>query len=538
MQRRVLYCYFMSKEIIINATLNEVQAAITENGELLELFTEAPGMERLVGSVYIGTVQRIMQGMNAAFVNIGLPQDAFLHFSDIDSSLEDSFITEEEDEEDEVVAKEPKKKKKNSAEKKRMPIFRTKRSGTISINLQPKQPVIVQIVREAYSTKGVRVTTKVSLPGRYVVLMPFESAIGVSRKIQSSSERRRLRALVKSMLPSGLGCIIRTAAEGKTDADLRRDWDNLLEQWKEIEQNVATARPPALLYKDKNLAGSVIRDLFTQDVVRVAVDSKKFYNEITGYLRWMSPELADKVELYTGKRSIFHHFQIDRAMANAFARKVMLPGGGSIVIDQTEALCVVDVNSGRALTEREQEKNAVIANLEAVKAVCQQLRLRDIGGIIIIDFIDMAEDGNRKKVYDEMRRELNRDRAKTIIYPITQLGLMQMTRQRVRQNIAERISDTCPACNGVGRVPSLALVIGSLDRWLRNFKALNYDFSIMLMVSPSLAEYLYEGSFSRISRLMLRHFIRIKVQQNTALRPNEFRFISLRQHKDITQEYL
>ena len=530
----------MSKEIIINAPLNEVQVAITENGELTELFTEAPDMVRLVGNVYIGTVQRILQGMNAAFVNIGLHQDAFLHFSDIDSSLEDSFITEEdeeEDEEDEAAAVALRKKKKPRG-RKPMPVFRTKRSGTISINLQPKQTVIVQVVREAYSTKGVRVTTKVSLPGRYVVLMPFESAIGVSRKIQSSKERRRLRSLAKSILPAGLGCIIRTAAEDKTDVELRRDWDHLLEQWKEIERNVAVARPPALLYQDKNLAGSVIRDLFTQDVSRVAVDSRKFYNEITDYLKWMSPELAGKVELYTGRRSIFHHFRLDRAIADTFARKVMLPGGGSIVIDQTEALCVVDVNSGRALTEREQEKNAVIANLEAVKAVCTQLRLRDIGGMVIIDFIDMNEESNRKRIYDEMRRELFRDRAKTIIYPITQLGLMQMTRQRIRQNIAERISDPCPTCGGVGRVPSQSLVIGALDRWLRNFKARNHDFSIMLMVSPSLAEFLFEGSFSRITRLMLKHFIRIKVEQHANMRPNEFRFISLQLHKDVTQEYL
>lgn len=534
----------MKKEIIINSTLNEVQIAITENGELAELFTEAPDKERLVGNVYIGTVQRIMQGMNATFVNIGLGQDAFLHFSDVDSSLEDSFITEDDEEDDEETPQEAatnvalRKKMKSSRGKKPMPTFRTKRSGTVGINLQPKQTVIVQVVREAYSSKGVRVTTKVALPGRYVVLMPFESMIGVSRKIQSVRERKRLRNLAKSILPPGLGCIIRTAAEDKTDVELRRDWDHLLEQWKEIERNVATARPPSLLYKDKNLAGSVIRDLFTQDVVRVALDSKKLYDETTEYLRWMSPELAEKVEYYTGKKSIFHHFRLDRAISDTFARKVMLPGGGSIVIDQTEALCVVDVNSGRALTEREQEKNAFIANMEAVHAVCMQLRLRDIGGMVIIDFIDMVEESNRKKIYDEMRRELNRDRAKTIIYPITQLGLMQMTRQRIRQNISERISDPCPTCNGVGRVPSQALLIGTLDRWLRNFKAQNYDFTIMLMVSPSLAEFLYEGSFSRISRLMLRHFIRIKVQQNSAMRPNEFRFISLQQHKDITQEYL
>ena len=276
---------------------------------------------------------------------------------------------------------------------------------------------------------------------------------------------------------------------------MRRDWDNLLEQWNEIELNVRNAtKPPALLYRDKNITGSVIRDLFTSDVLRVVVDSKKLYNEIVSYLKWASPELSEKVFFYEGKKAIFEYFNIEKTIASTYARKVNMNGGGSIVLDQTEALFVIDVNSGRSTNEQEQEKIALRTNLDAVKVVAQQLRLRDVGGIIVVDFIDMQQEDNRKRVWNEMRRELSKDRAKTVCYPITQLGLMQLTRQRIRQNITERLSDACPTCSGVGRVQSPSLILATIERWLRNFRVSTREFGVQIVVHPTVAEYLLEGS--------------------------------------------
>ena len=618
------YLIDMRKEIVIASSLNETRIAITENGELSELFVEVPDKERYVGNVYMGRVEKIIQGMNAAFIDIGLPQGAFLHFSDVDSSLEESFFTEDEDDDDtskdvldqphesfikidysepsslfvppsdiaeadlsellsallmqptvgkpagynEILAKElleqneieseqahstinasmsdsaaialrlKKMPPKQNVNAKPLPTFSTKRSGLISINLQPKQTIIVQVVREGYSSKGVRVTTKVALPGRYMVLLPFDNLIGVSRKIGSVKERKRLRQLAKSLIQPGIGCIVRTAAEDKTDQELSRDWAALVEQWKEMENNVKIAKAPSLLYKDKNITGSVIRDLFTEEVERVVIDSPKLYKEITSYLHWVAPELSAKVEMYQGRKALFDYFKLEKSIQETYARKVYLPSGGSIVIDQTEAMHVVDVNSGRSTSEHEQEKSAFRNNMEALKAVAKQLRLRDIGGMIIIDFIDMMLEENRKKLYNEMRRELSKDRAKTVVYPITQLGLLQITRQRIRQAISERLTDTCNVCDGAGRIRSRSVILHSIERWLTSFRAQNLDFSVELIVHPSMAEYLTEGAISRLSKLMIKHFVKIKLDINDNINPDEFTFVSTRTFRDITSDYL
>ena len=610
----------MKKEILISSTLNETRIAITENGELAELFVEVPDKERYVGNVYMGKVEKIIQGMNAAFVDIGLPQGAFLHFSDVDASLEETVSMDDDDDDiipqekqsngfikmdfappgaisippsdtidadlqeilasilkkptvgmplgyheymmqqseempelvtDTVVEQEnnpmsdaaaialrlKKMPEKNSGAKP-LPTFSTKRSGTISINLQPKQTIIVQVVREGYSSKGVRVTTKVGLPGRYMVLLPFENLVGVSRKIPSLKERKRLRQISKTFVPPGIGCIIRTAAEDKSEAELSRDWAALMEQWREMEQNVITAKPPSLLYRDKSLTGSVIRDLFTEDVQRVVFDSPKLYKEIMQYLQVVAPDLQSKIALYEGRKPLFDYFRLERSIHETSARIVQLPSGGSIVIDQTEALHVVDVNSGRSTGEHEQEKVAFKTNMEALKAVAKQLRLRDIGGMIIIDFIDMQLEENRKKIFNEMRKELSRDRAKTVVYPITQLGLLQITRQRIRQAISERLSDKCPTCEGAGRILSKSVVFQEIERWIRIFRGQNLDFSVELHLHPSLAAYLTEGSLSRLSKLMIKYFIRIRLELHEEFAPDEFRFISTKTYSDITSDYL
>lgn len=547
----------MKKNIIINAALNEIRIAITESGELAELFIEYPEKERSIGSVYLGRVNKVVQGINAAFVDIGAGHDAFLHFSDIDESLE-NFITEEDDEDepapkikgafddaDKLDAKAAadhsavalRKIKPEETNDKNKATFSTKKLGRIQINLKPKQLVIVQITREAYADKGVKVTTKIAIPGRYVVLLPFENIVGVSKKLSTFQERKRLRRLARKHLPEGFGCIIRTAAAGKSETELRKDWESLLETWFEIEAKVRKTNKPTLLYQDLHLAKSVARDLLTTEVDKLYVDSRKLAGELISYLKWSSPAMANKVEHYKGKKPIFEEFGIERALESTYKRKVPLPSGGSLVFDQTEAMNVVDVNSGRSFSDQKQGKNALLTNLEAAKEIARQIRLRDLAGIIIIDFIDMGIDNYNRKLFSEMKKELSKDRAKTVSYPLTQLTLMQITRQRINQNIQEKTSETCPTCGGSGRIPSKSAIINSVERWLKNFRAHSKEYRLRLVLHPRIAEFFTDGAISRLTKLMLKYFVKIKLVQDENVRIDEFKFFSEKREKEITNDY-
>lgn len=560
----------MKKEIIIHSAINEVRVAITEDGELAEYFIELPNKERYIGSIYNGKVSKILQGINAAFIDIGLNQDAFLHFSDVDENLELNVITEEDDDESldleepsviesvtdteaitetetevkeaEPVQKENLKNKKNYKSSKnnknnKLAKFKTKRSGEVTINLKEGQWVLVQIVREAYANKGVKVTSKIAIPGRYVVFLPKDELVGVSRKISSYQERRRLRTTAKKFLPKGAGCIIRTAARGKTEDELKRDWEELLIIWAEIENKMKFQTKPGNVYMDMQLANSIVRDLFTPNVQKVVLDSKKLYKELNTYIKRVSPHLENRVELYTGKAGIFEEYGIDRELAKTYKRRVSLPSGGDIMIEHTEAMTVIDVNSGKG-SDRDQERNALKTNMEAVKETAKQIRLRDLGGMIIIDFIDMIDEANRKKLFLEMKKELARDRAKTVVYPVTQLGLIQITRQRINQNIVEKLTESCPMCKGSGRITSKAVLINEIDRWLKNFRRSSTEFRLILQVHPNMADYITNGTISVISKLMIKYFARIKVQQSDSVGVDQYRFYSVRQQKDITSDYL
>lgn len=528
------------KEIIINASINEVRVAITENRELAEFFIELQDKERIVGNIYLGKVKRIVQGLNAAFVDVGQRHDAFLHFSDLDESLEKTVIVDETDDDDEpptVTRSNVALRKVNPIKnKKNLASFYTKKTGEFKINLKEGQDVIVQVTREAYHNKGVKVTSKIAVPGQYVVLLPFDKMIGISKKIQQYPERKRLRQMTRNVLPEGFGCIIRTAAQGKSEDELQRDWDNLFEKWNEIVSNIEKYDSPYLVYQDMSLASSIIRDLFTKDVQRVVIDSKKLYKETTAYLKWASPHLVEKIEYHGEKRHIFERFGIDKSLATTYLRKVFLPSGGSIVIDHTEAMTVIDVNSGRS-TENIQEKNSLKTNIEAAREIAKQLRFRDLGGIIVIDFIDMQFENNRKKIFFEMKNELANDRAKTVVYPVTQLGLIQITRQRINQNIAEKISEECPMCHGIGRVTSKEVLLNSIERWLKKFRAGSSEFRIILHVHPKIAAFLTEGHISKLSKLMMKYFVKIKLQQSDHIPIDQYKFFSVRYQKFITNDF-
>ncbi len=559
----------MKKEIIINSAINDTRIAITEDGELAEYLIELPNKERFVGNIYYGKVNKIVQGLNAAFIDLGLNQDAFLHFSDVDDS-DQSFITEEDDSElidenlnetnnqtlsdeytdgninqqvedmqgstEQSILSDDTKISSSSNNTNNTHTFKTKKSGEVKINLQEGKMLLVQVTREAYAKKGMKVTSKIAIPGRYMVLLPFEKMLGVSKKIASYQERKRLRTIAKNFLPQGAGCIIRTASKGQTEEELKNDWLELLEVWNEIEAKYKAMTKQGLVYQDMQLTASVIRDLFTANVQKVVTDSKKLYKEIIQYLKRVSPQLVGKVELYDGYHGIFEDYGIEKELNKTNRKRINLHSGGDIVIEYTEAMTVIDVNSGKS-SDKEQEKISYKTNIEAAKEVAKQIRLRDLGGMILVDFIDMGDDQNKKRLFFEMKKYISRDRAKTVVYPLTQLSIMQITRQRINQNISEKVTELCSVCHGTGRITSKQVIVNDIERWLKNFKKSSNEFRLVLSLHPNIAEYITQDTFSILSKLMIKYFVRIKLQQSDLLALDNFKFFSIRQQKDITAEY-
>ncbi len=546
----------MKKEIVINSTANEHRIAILEDGKLAELFVETPGKERMVGDIYLGKVAKVMPGIRAAFIDIGLQQDAFLHFSDIGSSLSEynALFEDEDDDEHEPLSD----SRSASAASGESPstgvpvpaaVHDSRRSGPSNgdnerhhrtdreVNIRKGQDILVQITKEPVGKKGVRVTSEISLPGRFLVLLPFDGKVGVSKKLADFKEKRRLRRVVRPILPPGFGAIIRTVAEGKEDNLIKQDLEELLRVWSNIEKAVKIEKPPALVYKDMTTTSSVIRDLFGDRVERVGVDDKKLFKEIKAYVQWMSPDMLDRLEYYKGKEPIFDKYGVEKDIQTLMSKKVWLKSGGYIFIEKTEAMTVIDVNSGRYAAKREQELNSLRTDLEAAREMTRQLRLRDIGGIIVVDFIDLEDEKNKKKVYDEVKKELKRDRAKATVLPLTEFGLMQITRQRIRQNVQMSFSDACPTCGGTGLVQSKTTTLNQIERWIRRFKSESREFRLQLRVNPNNASYLTQGTISRLTRIMFKFFVKVKVVPDQTLAMDDFRFISVKQDKDITEQY-
>ncbi len=527
----------MKKEILINSVGNEIRIAITEEAKLAELFVETPEKERMVGDIYFGKVAKVMPGIQAAFIDIGLPQDAFLHFSDI-SDVQDEYnaMLDDEDEDDDVDEQEGNGVAVASAKPKTDRKPREERRK--QVNLQKGQEIIVQVTKEPVGKKGVRVTSQVSLPGRFLVLLPFDGKVGISKKISSFKERRRLRRLVRSILPQGFGVIVRTNAENQDEKLFLNDLESLLESWREIEKSAKEEQPPSLIYKDMATTSSVIRDLFSDQVSRVVTDDKRLFKEIKSYVKVFSPEMADRVEFYGKREPIFDAFGIEAEIATLLTRKVWLKHGGYIIVEQTEAMVVIDVNSGRYAASKEQEENSLRTNLEAAREISRQIRLRDLGGIIVIDFIDMLDDRNKKKVYDEMKKEFKRDRSKHTILPLTDFCLMQITRQRQRQSIIHSFTEPCPVCGGTGTIQSKTTILSHIERWLRRYRAEGKEFRLHLRVHPSMAEYVTNGFFSRKWQMRVNSLKWVTIEADKSLPIDEFRFISIKQDKDITPEFL
>jgi|WetSurMetagenome_2_1015567.scaffolds.fasta_scaffold49937_1 ribonuclease G len=551
----------MKKDIIINSTANEHRIAILEDGKTAELFVETPGKDRNVGDIYLGKVAKIMPGIRAAFIDIGKEQDAFLHFSDIGSIEEYSSLFEEDEDEKEEEAAEITKEansqdsnngsqinerngvppaSEKSEDNERHQDRKRRHHSTQNysqVNLQKGQDILVQITKEPVGKKGVRVRSAISLPGRFLVLIPFDGKVGVSKKLANFKEKRRLRKVVRAMLPKGFGAIIRTVADGKTDEMLQQDLNDLIKTWEGIEKAVKSSKAPALIYKDMNTTSSVIRDLFQEAVEHVVVDQKKLFKEIRNYVQWMSPDMLNRVEYYREKEPVFDKYGIERDIQVLLSKKVWLKSGGYLFIEKTEAMTVIDVNSGRYAAKREQELNSLRTNLEAAREVCRQIRLRDIGGLVVVDFIDLEDDKNQKKIYDEMKKELRRDRAKVTVLPMTEFCLVQMTRQRIRQSVQLSFSEACPTCGGTGQVQSKTSTLNQIERWIKRFKTEKREYRLELRVHPTIAEYLNDGTISRLTKLQFKFFVKIKIIPDSTLSAEEFKFFSVRQRKEVTDQY-
>lgn len=523
----------MKKEIIINSSADENRIAIIEDGKLAELFIENEEYERVIGDIYLGKVAKVIPGIKAAFIDLGFKQDAFLHFSDVGDQAEDmkailgtdSEIDEDEDDEEDYIPR------KNQPQKRRQ-----------VPRLERGQKIIVQITKEPVGNKGVRVTSKVSIPGRYLVFLPFENKVNASKQIQNMREKRRLKNIVRNYRnEKGLefGAIIRTVAEEQDDKAIIEDLESIYNTWKNIEKQVKTGVPPVLLYKDLTVTTSVIRDLFRDDVEILRTDNKKLFKEIQQYVKINSPDLLDKIELYKGNKALFDHYNIEPEIHQTLSTRVQLKLGGHLVIEKTEAMYVIDVNSGKYAKSKDQETNSLKTNLEASREIVRQIRLRDLGGIIVVDFIDVYDDKNKKKVYDELKKEFKRDRAKVTILPMSEFGLVQITRQRVRENVVRSITEQCPLCGGSGIIESSGNITTRIERWIKRYKLDKHRPSgkLLLKVHPMVYKTLREGTISNMTKLAFKHLLRITLEEDSSLAFQDFRFIHAKTGDDITPNY-
>ena len=668
----------MSKEIIINTEKNQTRIALVENAELIELYIEDSENERTLGDIYLGRIRRTMPSIQAAFVDIGQKQDAFLHYSDLAdnlpqwlklleqspprvSEIADSLIEEapapkkhrasqrpkrkqsvlekkqKRGNADELIEEIPtesdhvdmepddavlepadtpngasKQKNKRSSRNSRAPgkvrrrpprkdykkeptdlppsqsqdqeeenprdnpsgekengepkRVNGKRSKDHKPSRQekPQQPelrpekfldkgkqILVKIVKEPISAKGSRVSTDISLAGRFLVLVPLANYVAVSKKIYSYKERRRLRALARSLLPAGFGVIVRTVAQGKKAKELDTDLRLLLEKWRKIEKRLETAsKPPVLVHEDVNMASSVIRDLFSDDYDRILVDDPKLYRNVKNYVQAVAPHMVPAVQHFKGKRHIFKAVNIAHEINQAFESRVDLPSGGYLFIEHTEAMHVVDVNSGRAGRGLSQEENSLKVDIEAVHSIAKQIRLRDLGGIIVIDFIDLKQERNRKKVYYELRKAFRKDRAVTKILPMSDFGLVEITRQRLRPSITktfsgpeEKVPTPPPVENAqVAEPPKEPVVktttidgfIAKLDRWIAGYKSKSKSRIVTLRVHPFAAAFLNQKIPAYPIRWFMKYLIRVRISVDENLNPLEFRFVDPSTGKNLS----
>jgi ribonuclease G len=499
----------MSSEIIVNAGREEARVALLENSLVTEIYIDRKKDRGIAGNVYKGRIMKVLPGMQAAFIDIGLEKSAFLYVGDVfDSSSEYTPLMEDEGLELEI---EPKRKRAHA--------------NQIEDLLQESQEILVQVSKEPISTKGARVTTYISIPGRYLVMMPGVNHIGVSRRIENGEERKRLREIVSRLRKPNTGYIIRTASQGRSEDDFVADIEFLSRLWDNVQKKKERASAPALLHNELDLVFRVIRDVFTRDVDKMVIDSPDEYQRVREFVDSYIPQLGRRVKPYDGDDPIFDHYGVEIEISRALGRKVWLKSGGYIIVDQTEALAAIDVNTGRYVGKRTLEDTILKTNLEAVREIAYQLRLRNIGGIIILDFIDMEREDNRRKVYSALQEALANDKAKTTISHISPIGLIEMTRKRIRESLGRTLCEPCPYCDGRGYIKSSRTVCYEVLRELRRAFTSAEEKKALVTVNSMVADMLYDEERQGVEELEKEFQKKIVIKADPNLHQEQYEVV-------------
>ena len=505
----------MATELVINAASHETRIALIENGTIAELHIERTREKGIIGNIYKGRVIRVLPGMQAAFVDIGLEKAAFLYVADVFDAIEEYESMLDNGKKEHDPGEEPHKEAPHDL----------KPLHPIEELLQEGQELLVQISKEPIGTKGARITSHVSLPGRHLVYMPTVDHVGISRRIEDEQERERLREAVERLRQPGSGYIVRTVSEGKSEEDLLSDMQYLSTLWGEISKRKEKASAPSLIHSDLDVIQKVVRDIVTEQVDKIIVDSKPDYDRIVQFITTFMPKMRYSIELYAEDEPIFDHFGLEVEISRALGRKVWLKSGGYIIIEQTEALTAIDVNTGRFVGKHNLEDTILKTNLEAVKEIAYQLRLRNIGGIIIIDFIDMEKEVNRDKVFTALEETLKGDKSKTNILKISELGLVEMTRKRVRESIGRMMCEPCSYCEGRGYIKSKTTVCHEIFRELRREMLDAQGAKAMVSVHPQVADLLYDEERRGLEELEKKFKKRITVRAKPGFHQEQFEII-------------
>ena len=519
----------MKREILISGSPRETRVAILEDDRLVELLVDRPDARRSVGDIYLGRVEAVLPGIQAAFVDIGAEKSAFLHASDLVEDEDEDDPSDGDDENDDTGNGNGSAGGRGRS-RRRLP--------NVADELKRGETKLVQVIKEPISTKGPRVTAQVSLAGRFLVFMPFASKVGVSRKIEGRDQRARLRDMVSRLVPKDEGgWIIRTVADDLTEDKCRREIDHLLGTWKKIRSKSGSARAPALLQRETSLTRGIVRDLFSDKVDSLLVDSRQLHNEIAQYLKQIDPELLERVKLYHDETPLFDQYDIEAEIRGLFQQRVDLPSGGYLIVQPTEALTSIDVNTGRYTGKKDPESTILRTNMDAAREVARQLRLRDIGGIIVVDFIDMETRGNRDRVLQELRTHLGRDRARTKAFAVSELGLIEMTRQRVRPSLLQSMTTLCPTCSGTGRVFRPEVVVRRMERSLKRAGADHKEKQLAVRLHPEVALYLIEQEPNFLRQLEKQTGLGLEVRDDPMMRLDEFRMMAQPAGRDVTEQY-
>ena len=505
----------MNKELIISAAPQGVDIALLEDKKLVELHSEKTDARFAVGDLYLGKVKKLIPGLNAAFVDVGYEKDAFLHYTDLSPYAKSLLKFTQHcinnkgaildfgkfEVEPEII-----------------------KTGKISEVLNGKPNILVQILKEPIAAKGPRLSCEISLPGRFVVLTPFNDIVAVSRKIHSSEERKRLQRIVESIKQKNFGVIVRTAAEGKNTAELHEDLSELVDTWHTIQKNLSSAVAPAKILSEQTKTTSILRDLLNEDFNRIVINDKGLFSETKTYIQRIAPEKADIVSLHQNGTPVFDQYGITKQVKASFGKTVNLNSGAYLIIEHTEALHVIDVNSGYKSVSNNQEQNALETNLEAAEEIARQLRLRDIGGIIVVDFIDMKLPDNKKRLIEAMDEFMKTDRAKHAVLPISKFGLMQITRQRMKPEMNINTLEVCPSCLGTGKISSSLIMEDEIEKNL-SYLITHKHRNLTIAVHPIVYAYLTKGwLWSKAAKWKRKYKQDIVIKSDNNYHFTEFRF--------------